>query len=76
MVRSFLISLLLVSFLIPVEIKEVKKEVGRYKVEVTSYTSNKTGKMYILETTIDTKNGKVIKRKRFYHANYGKKKRR
>tara|TARA_E500000331_G_scaffold239596_1_gene229970 strand:+ start:44 stop:274 length:231 start_codon:yes stop_codon:yes gene_type:complete len=76
MVRSFLISLLLVSFLIPAEIKEVKKEVGRYKVEVTSYTSNKTGKMYILETTIDTKNGKVIKRKRFYHANYGKKKRR
>ncbi len=76
MVRSFLISLLLVSFLIPAEIKEVKKEVGRYKVEVTSYTSNRTGKMYILETTIDTKNGKVIKRKRFYHANYGKKKRR
>mgnify|MGYP001251031901 CR=1 FL=1 len=74
MVRSFLISLLLVSFLIPAEIKEVKKEVGRYKVEVTSYTSNKTGKMYILETTIDTKTGKVIKRKRFYHANYGKKK--
>ena len=76
MVRSFLISLLLVSFLIPAEIKEVKKEVGRYKVEVTSYTSNKTGKMYILETTIDTKTGKVTKRKRFYHANYGKKKRR
>ena len=75
MVRSFLISLLLVSFLIPAEIKEVKKEVGRYKVEVTSYTSNKTGKMYILETTIDTKTGKVTKRKRFYHANYGKKKR-
>ena len=76
MVRSFLISLLLVSFLIPAEIKEVKKEVGRYKVEVTSYTSNKTGKMYILETTIDTKTGKITKRKRFYHANYGKKKRR
>ena len=74
MVRSFLISLLLVSFLIPTEIEEVKKEVGRYKVEVTSYVSNKTGKMYILETTIDTKNGKVTKRKRFYHANYGKKK--
>ena len=49
-------------------------EIGRYKVEVTSYISNKTGKMYILETTIDTKTGKVIKRKRFYHANYGKKK--
>ena len=53
--------------------KVEEKEVGRYKVEVTSYISNRTGKMYILETTIDTKNGKVIKRKRFYHANYGKK---
>jgi hypothetical protein len=31
--------------------------------------------MYILETTIDTKTGKVTKRKRFYHANYGKKRR-
>ena len=54
---------------------EEVKEVGRYKVEVTSYISNRTNKMYILETTIDTKTGKVIKRKRFYHANYGKKKR-
>ena len=72
MVRGFLISLLFVSFLITAETKEKKEEVGRYKVEVTSYISNKTNKMYILETTIDTKTGKVIKRKRFYHANYGK----
>ena len=71
--KKFLISLLLVSFMVSAEPE--KKEVGRYKVEVTSYTSNKTGKMYILETTIDTKTGKVTKRKRFYHANYGKKKR-
>ena len=75
MVRGFLISLLFVSFLITAETKEKKEEVGRYKVEVTSYISNRTNKMYILETTIDTKTGKVIKRKRFYHANYGKKKR-
>ena len=69
--------LMLVSFLISAPPKkEEVKEIGRYKVEVTSYTSNKTGKMYILETTIDTKTGKVIKRKRFYHANYGKKRRR
>ena len=71
--KKFLISLMLVSFMVSAEPK--KEEVGRYKVEVTSYVSNKTGKMYILETTIDTKNGKVIKRKKFYHANYGKKKR-
>ena len=73
--KKFLIGLLLVSFMVSAE-PEKKEEVGRYKVEVTSYVSNRTNKMYILETTIDTKTGKVIKRKRFYHANYGKKKRR
>ena len=75
--NKLLIGLMLVSFLIsaPPEKEEVK-EVGRYKVEITSYISNRTNKMYILETTIDTKTGKVIKRKRFYHANYGKKRRR
>ena len=74
--KKLLMGLMLVSVLISAPPKkEEVKEVGRYKVEVTSYTSNKTGKMYILETTIDTKNGKVIKRKRFYHANYGRKKR-
>ena len=73
--KKFLISLLLVSFLISAETEKKDKEVGRYKVEVTSYISNRTNKMYILETTIDTKTGKVIKRKRFYHANYGKKRR-
>ena len=71
--KKFLIGLLLVSFMVSAETKEKKEEVGRYKVEVTSYISNRTNKMYILETTIDTKTGKVIKRKRFYHANYGKK---
>ena len=71
--KKLLMGLLLVSFMVSAEPK--KEEVGRYKLIVSSYTSNKTGKMYILETTIDTKNGKVIKRKRFYHANYGKKKR-
>ena len=73
--KKLLIGLLLVSFMVSAETKEKKEEVGRYKVEVTSYISNKTNKMYILETTIDTKTGKVIKRKRFYHANYGKKRR-
>jgi len=74
--KKLLMGLMMVSLLIssPPKKEEVK-EVGRYKVEVTSYTSNRTGKMYILETTIDTKTGKVTKRKRFYHANYGKKKR-
>ena len=76
--KKLLIGLLLVSFLVSAKTisENTKEEVGRYKVEVTSYVSNRTNKMYILETTIDTKTGKVIKRKRFYHANYGKKKRR
>ena len=73
--KKLLIGLMLVSFMVSAETKEKKEEVGRYKVEVTSYISNRTNKMYILETTIDTKTGKVIKRKRFYHANYGKKRR-
>ena len=74
--KRFLIGLMLISSMVSAEPKKEEcKEVGRYKVEVTSYISNRTGKMYILETTIDTKNGKVIKRKRFYHANYGKKRR-
>ena len=72
--KKLLIGLMLVSFMVSAE-PEKKEEVGRYKVEVTSYVSNRTNKMYILETTIDTKTGKVIKRKRFYHANYGKKRR-
>ena len=71
--KKLLIGLMLVSFMVSAEPK--KEEVGRYKVEVTSYVSNKTGKMYILETTIDTKTGKITKRKRLIHANYGKKKR-
>ena len=49
-------------------------EIGRYKVKVTTYISPKTNKLYVLETTFDTTTGKVINRKRFYHTNYGKKK--
>ena len=59
---------LLVSFLVSAE-----TEIGRYKVDVTTYVSKK-GSIYILETTYDTTTGKVIDRKRFYHTKYGKKK--
>ena len=71
--KKLLIGLLLVSFMVSAE-TEVKEEVGRYKIEVTTYVSPKTNKLYVLETTFDTKTGKVINRKRFYHTNYGKKK--
>ena len=66
--KKFLMGLLLVSFLVSAE-----TEIGRYKVDVTTYVSKK-GSIYILETTYDTTTGKVIDRKRFYHTKYGKKK--
>ena len=68
--KRLLIFLILVSFLIPNDVED--KEVGRYQLAVSTYESKK-GKIYIVETVFDTKTGKVVKRKRFYHANYGKK---
>ena len=53
-----------------------KEEVGRYKIEITTYVNSKNGKTYVLETIFDTKLGKVIERKRFYHTIYGDKNRR
>ena len=69
--KKLLIGLLLISFLVSAEPQ--KEEVGRYKIEVTTYVSKK-GSVFVLETTFDTKTGKVIERKRFYHTNYGIKK--
>ena len=63
--------LLLVSFLVSAE-PEKKEEVGRYKIEITTYVSKK-GSVFVLETIFDTKTGKVVDRKRFYHTKYGKK---
>ena len=71
--KKLLIGLLLVSFMVSAEPE--KKEVGRYKIEVTTYVSKK-GNIYVLETIFDTKLGKVVERKRFYHTKYGEKKRR
>ena len=69
--KKLLIGLLLVSFMVSAEPE--KKEVGRYKIEVTTYVSKK-GNIYVLETIFDTKTGKVIERKRFYHTKYRNKK--
>ena len=76
MVRGFLIGLLLVSFMVGAKTvtDEVKKEIGRYKIEITTYTSKK-GNVFVLETVFDTKTGKVVERKRYYHTKYGKKRR-
>ena len=71
--KKFLIGLLLVSFMVSAKTIVEEKEIGRYKIEVTTYV-NKKGNIYVLETTFDTKTGKVIDRKRFYHTKYRKKK--
>ena len=70
--KKLLIGLFLVSVMISAEPK--KEEVGRYKIEITTYVNSVNGKTYVLETIFDTKTGKVVERKRFYHTNYGKKK--
>ena len=73
--KKLLIGILLVSFLVSAKTisEDIKEEVGRYKIEVTTYTSKK-GNVYVLETIFDTKTGKVIERKRFYHTKYRNKK--
>ena len=69
--KKLLMGLMLVSFMVSAE-PEKKEEVGRYKIEITTYVSKK-GNVFVLETIFDTKTGKVIDRKRYYHTNYGKK---
>ena len=57
--------------------KAVMSVQGDYKDKVigVEYVSKK-GNIYVLETIFDTKTGNVVERKRYYHTNYGKKKRR
>ena len=71
--KKLLMGLLLVSVMVSAKTIVEKEEIGRYKIEVTTYVSKK-GSVFVLETIFDTKTGKVIDRKRFYHTNYGKKK--
>ena len=63
--KRFLVGLFLISFLISSDVEEV----GRYQLAVSTYTSQ-NGKVYIVETVLDTKTGKVVKRKRIYHTKY------
>ncbi len=55
---------MLISFLVSAE-----TEVGRYQLETLVYESKK-GKIYIVETILDTKTGKVVKRRKIYHTKY------
>ena len=74
--KKLLIGLMLVSFMVSAKTisEDIKEEVGRYKIEITTYVNSKNSKTYVLETIFDTKTGKVIDRKRYYHTKYGKKK--
>ena len=55
--KYFLILLVASSILF----SEENTEVGRYQLEVTTYQNNK-GKIYIVETVLDNKTGKFVKR--------------
>ena len=68
--KRFIIMMLFLSLLICKNKDFVEvKEVGTYQLAVSTYTSKK-GKIYIVETVLDTRTGKVVKRKRIYHTKY------
>ena len=49
--------------------KKVEREVGRYQLE-TVVAESKKGKVYIVETILDTRTGKIVKRKKIYLSKY------
>ena len=64
--KKLLIGLLLVSFMVSAE---TKSEIGRYQLETLVYESKK-GKIYIVETVLDTKTGKVVTRRKKTASSY------
>ena len=65
--KRFLIGLMMISFMVASlpERGKVEREVGRYQLATTTAISSK-GKVYIVETILDTKTGKIVKRKKIY----------
>jgi len=69
---------LLISFLISTP-EKIEKEICRYQLSTTTAISKK-GLVYVVETVIDTKTGKIVKRKKIslskyklpYKDNYGR----
>ena len=55
----------MISLLIPAD----KKQVGRYQLEITTAKS-KSGTVYVIETVFDTKEGKVVQRKKLQLSKY------
>tara|TARA_R100000152_G_C6735521_1_gene159731 strand:- start:812 stop:1054 length:243 start_codon:yes stop_codon:yes gene_type:complete len=64
--KRFLVGLILISFLIS---SQTENEIGRYQLETLTYTSKK-GTVYIVETIIDTKTGKIVKRAKKKASSY------
>ena len=60
---------MLVSFLISAPKNVEEKEVGRYQLSTTTAITKK-GSVYIVETVIDTKTGKIVKRKKISLSKY------
>ena len=63
--KKFLLVLLMASFLMSNDVKEI----GRYQLETTTYTTKK-GTVYIVETILDTKTGKVVTRRKKKASSY------
>ena len=55
----------MISLLTPAE----NKQVGRYQLEITTAKS-KSGTVYVIETIFDTKEGKVVQRKKLQLSKY------
>ena len=64
--KRFLIVLFLISFLISSDV-----DVGRYQLTVSSITSSR-GKVYVVETVLDTKTGKIVDRNKILLSQYNK----
>ena len=48
---------------------KVEKEVGRYQIS-TILGESKKGKVYVVETILDTRTGMVVKRRKIYLSRY------
>ena len=57
---------MLISFLMSTDM-----EVGRYQLTVSSLTSSK-GKVYVVETVLDTKTGKIVGRNKILLSMYNR----
>ena len=69
--KRFLIGLVMLSFVVASlpEKGKVEREVGRYQLE-TVVAESKKGKVYIVETILDTRTGKIVKRKKISLTKY------